>query len=108
MTIATWILAIATVALAIEGGTALFQWMSRLRIGRTRREIEAIRQEIKILHHAAWIAAAPAGQGSITDVEEKMRTMLSLDGWQPDMELMAEAGYYSLSRLQGDAPEGAW
>jgi hypothetical protein len=35
MTIATWILAIATTVLAIEGGTALLAWTDRLRPGRT-------------------------------------------------------------------------
>src|SRR5262249_2034244 len=31
MTVATWILAIATLALAVEGGTGLLQWTDRLR-----------------------------------------------------------------------------
>jgi hypothetical protein len=27
--------------------------------------------------------------------------MLTLDGWQPDMDLAGRAGYFSLSRLRG-------
>ena len=43
-----------------------------------------------------------AGQGSRTDVDEKVRAMLMLDGWRPDMRLAEQAGYFSLSRLQDD------
>jgi hypothetical protein len=104
MTIATWILAIATTAIAVEGGTALLQWTNRLRPGRTRRELEQLRREVALLHHAAWIDVATAGQGSRTDVDEKVRTMLMLDGWRPDMDLAEQAGYFNLDRLRGGIP----
>ncbi len=100
MTVATWILAIATTVLAIEGGTALLAWTDRLRPGRTRRELDALRREVNLLHHAAWIDVATAGQGSRTDVDEKVRTMLMLDGWRPDMDLTEQAGYFNLDRIR--------
>ena len=106
MTIATWILAIATLALAVEGGTALLQWTNRLRPGRTRRELEAMHREITLLQHAAWIDVAGEGQGDRTDLDEKVRAMLMLDGWRPDMELTGEAGYVSMDVLISDVPDG--
>ena len=104
MTIATWILAIATTALAIEGGTALLQWTDRLRPGRTRRELDAMQRQITLLQHAAWIDVATAGQGSRTDVDEKVRAMLMLDGWRPDTTLAGQAGYVSMDVLYEDVP----
>jgi hypothetical protein len=106
MTIATWILAIATAALAIEGGTALLKWTDRLRPGRTRRELEEIHRQITLLQHAVWMDVAAEGQGSRTDVDEKVRTMLMLDGWRPDMDLAAQAGYFSLDRLREEGIPG--
>ncbi len=105
-TAATWILAIATVALAVEGGTALLQWTDRLRPGRTRRELEALRREVTLLHHAIWIDVTTAGQGSRPQIDEKVRTMLMIDGWKPDMTMAERAGYFSLDRLQGGTPGG--
>jgi hypothetical protein len=99
MAIATWILAIATATLAFEGGTALLKWTDRLRPGRTRRELEQIHRQITLLQHAVWMDVATAGQGSRTDVDEKVHTMLMIDGWRPDMDLAAQAGYFSLDRL---------
>lgn len=104
MLTATWILAIATALLAIEGGTALLTWTDRLRPGRTRRELNQLRREVTLLHTAAWMDVATAGQGSRTDVDEKVRTMLMLDGWTPDMDLAQQAGYFNLDRLHGDIP----
>jgi hypothetical protein len=83
MTVATWILAIATTVLALEGGTALLQWTNRLRPGRTRRELDELRREVTLLHTAAWMDVSTAGQGRRTEVDEKVRTMLMLDGWHP-------------------------
>jgi hypothetical protein len=100
MIVATWILAIATTVLAIEGGTALLAWTDRLRPGRTRRELDALRREVTLLHTAAWMDVTTAAQGSQTEVDEKVRAMLALDGWQPDMDLAAQAGYFSMSRLR--------
>jgi hypothetical protein len=107
MTVATWILAIATTLLAIEGGTALLKWTDRLRPGRTRRELNQMRRQITLLQHAAWMDVATAGQGSRTDVDEKVRNMLMLDGWRPDMGLAGQAGYFSMSRIQDDNPSVA-
>jgi hypothetical protein len=104
MTVATWILAIATAVLAIEGGTALLTWTDRLRPGRTRRELDQIRREVSLLHHAAWIDVTAEGQGERYEVDEKVRTMLMLDGWRPDPELAEQAGYFSMDRLRGDTP----
>ena len=105
MTVATWILAIATTVLAIEGGTALLAWTDRLRPGRTRRELAQLRREVNLLHHAAWMDVTTAGQGSRTDVDEKVRTMLMHDGWRPDMDLVEQARYFSLDRLgEGGIP----
>src|SRR5450755_3151546 len=96
MTIATWILAIATTVLALEGGTALLQWTNRLRPGRTRRELDELRREVALLHTAAWMDVTTAGQGRRTDVDEKVRAMLMLDGWRPDIQLAEQAGYDEL------------
>jgi hypothetical protein len=104
MTIATWILAIATTVLAIEGGTALLQWTNRLRPGRTKRELEQLQREVTLLHTAAWMDVATAGQGTRPDVDEKVRAMLMLDGWRPDMDLAEQAGYFSMDRLHGESP----
>jgi hypothetical protein len=66
MTIATWILAIATVALAAEGGTALLQWGARwqarteeLRTDEARRENELHRQRFMDLYR--WWHDVPDG-----------------------------------------------
>jgi hypothetical protein len=100
MTIATWILAIATVALAVEGGTALLQWTSRLRPGRTRRELAAIQRQITLLQHAAWMDVSRGGQGTQNQGDDKVRAMLMLDGWRPDMQFAEQAGYFDLHRLR--------
>jgi hypothetical protein len=42
MTIATWILAGATVALVLEGATFLKNWLAQIRPGRTKADIEAL------------------------------------------------------------------
>lgn len=102
MTIATWILALSTLALAIEGGTALRSWLAHLRLGRRPQELEEIRQEVALLHHAVWMDVSTAGQGSRTDVDEKVQAMLQLDGWAPNLDLMEQAGYFDLRRIQGD------
>ena len=104
MEIATWILAGATLLLAIEGGTALLQWTNRLRPGRTRRELQQLQREVTLLHTAAWMDVATAGQGTRIDVDEKVRTILMLDGWHPDLDLAEQAGYFSMDRLHGKIP----
>ena len=65
----------------------MHQWTDRLRPGRTRRELDKIRREIVLLHHAAWPDVTTAGQGSRPEVDEKVRKMLTMDGWTPDMHL---------------------
>jgi hypothetical protein len=101
MTVATWILAVATMLLAIEGGTAVLKWTDALRPGKARRELAELRREVTLLHHAAWMDVTTAGQGTRTNVDEKVRAMLMLDGWRPDMDLAESAGYFSLDRLIG-------
>jgi hypothetical protein len=100
MTIAAWILAIATTVLALEGGAALLQWTNRLRPGRTRRELDQMHRQITLLQHAVWMDVATAGQGTRPDVDEKVRAMLMLDGWAPDMDLAEQAGYFSMDHLR--------
>lgn len=102
--IATWLLAAATAALAVEGATALRGWFTHLGLTRRRQELDEIRRQITLLQHAVWMKSAGAGQGSAAELDEKVRTILTLDGWQPDMELAAQAGYFSMDRLQDDAP----
>ena len=106
MLLATWILAIATLALAIEGGTALLQWTSRLRPGKTRRELDALRREVELLHTAAWMDVTGAGQGSRSELDEKVRALLMTGGWRPDMDLAEQAGYFNLDRLGSDGTQG--
>lgn len=101
MLIATWIAAVATVALAAEGGTAVFKYI-RVRPGRTQRELDAMHRQITLLQHAAWIDVSRENQGDRGD--DEVRAMLMLDGWRPDMKLAEQAGYFSLSRIQGDVP----
>lgn len=101
MLIATWILAIATLALAVEGGTALLQWTSRLRPGRTRRELDQLRREVELLHTAAWMDVTTTGQGPRPEMDDKVRAMLTLDDWQPDMDLAGQAGYFDMGRIIG-------
>ena len=103
MTVATWILAIATAALAIEGGAALRGWLTHLQLGRRKRELAEIKDEISLVRHAMWMDVATAGQGDRTQVDEKVRRMLQLDGWTPDVALMERAGYADLRRLQDDS-----
>jgi len=78
----------------------LLQWTNRLRPGRTTRCLNDLQRQITVLQHAAWIDVARAGQGSRTDVDERVRTMLMLDGWRPDMSLAEQAGYFNLDRLR--------
>jgi hypothetical protein len=104
MTVAAWILAIATVALAIEGGAALRGWFAHLQLGRRKQELNAIKRDITLLRHAMWMDVATAGQGTRTEVDEKVRRMLQLDGWAPDVALMEQAGYFNIRRLHGDVP----
>jgi hypothetical protein len=101
MLIAAWILAIATTVLAIEGGTALIQWTNRLRPGRTRRELDQLRREVELLHTAAWMDVTTAGQGPRPEIDDKVRAMLTLDGWQPDLDLAGQAGYADMGRILG-------
>ena len=103
MTVATWILAIATAALAVEGGAALRGWFAHLQLRRRKRELAEIRHEISLVRHAMWMDVATAGQGDRTQVDEKVRRMLQLDGWTPDVALMEQAGYSDLRRLQDDS-----
>lgn len=104
MTAATWVLAIATCALAVEGGTALLKWMQSLRIGRTKRELAAIKRELTLLHHAVWMDVSRVNQGSASDGDEKVRVMLMLDGWRPDLDFAEQAGYFRMDRLRGTRP----
>lgn len=101
MTIATWILAIATVVLAVEGGTALGTWIARMRPGRRQRELNEIRRQIRLLHHAVWMDVTTDAQGRRSDVDTRVRTMLMMDGWQPDMQLLESAGYINVDRIRG-------
>lgn len=103
MIVATWILAIATAALAVEGGAALRGWFAHLQLGRRKRELAEIKREISLVRHAMWMDVAAAGQRNRTQVDEKVRRMLQLDGWTPDTELMEQAGYFDLRRLQDDS-----
>lgn len=73
-------------------------------VGRTKRELETLRREVTLLHHAAWMDVSRAGQGSASDGDEKVRNMLMLDGWHPDITLAEEAGYFSMDRLRGTIP----
>ena len=107
MTVATWILAIATAALAVEGGAALKSWFAHLQLGRTKRELAQMKREISLLHHAVWMDVTTAGQGNRNQVDEKVRQMLQLDGWTADTALMEHAGYFDLRRLQEDPGETA-
>jgi hypothetical protein len=61
MVIATWMLAIATVALAIEGGAALPAWFVHFQHGRRKRELAEIRRDIALVQHALWMDVATAG-----------------------------------------------
>jgi len=45
-----------------------------------------------------------AGQGTRPEVDDKVRAMLILDGWRPDMDLAEQAGYFNIRRIQGDVP----
>lgn len=101
MLIATWILALATLVLAIEGATFLKNWLDQLRPGRKQREINELNRKITLLQHAIWMDVSRAGQGTATKGDEQVRIMLQLDGWAPDVELMEQAGHFDLHRLMG-------
>lgn len=47
---------------------------------------------------------AAAGRGDRSQVDEKVRRMLQLDGWTPDIALMGQAGYFDMGRLCGEVP----
>lgn len=101
MTIATWILAGATVLLAIEGAAFLRNWLTQIRPGRTRRQIEDLQhrtgqleRRVDLLQHAEWMSVSSHGQAY--EVGDKVRKMVMLDGWRPDDELRAQAGDYDL------------
>jgi hypothetical protein len=103
MTIATWILAIATMALALEGATFLKNWLTQIRPGRTKADIQALQQRAHhlerrsdLLQTALWMSVSSHGVSSQAyDVNRKIRDMVMLDGWEPDDQLRAEVGDYS-------------
>jgi hypothetical protein len=111
MLIATSILAAATVVLAIEGAAFLRNWLTSIRPGSTRRELDQLRSEIgelrsetdqlrrrtDLLQHAAWLSVSATGQSY--EVADKVRSMVMLDGWRPDDALRGEVRDYSLGRL---------
>ena len=103
MTIATWILAIATLILAIEGGAALRGWLAHLRVGRTRRELDELREQIGLLRHAVWLDVNRGGQGIQANGDRQVSNMLAMDGWRPDPELLEQAGHLDLDRLMGNS-----
>jgi hypothetical protein len=69
-----------------------------------RRELDAINRQISLPQHAAWMDVAGEGQGSCTEVDEKVRAMLMLDGWRPDMKLAEQAGYVGLDVVRDHVP----
>ena len=99
MLIATWVLALSTLALAIEGGTALRGWLAHLQVGKRRRELDEIRRQITLLQHAIWLDVTTAGQGQRPDIDKRVQTMLQIDGWSPDMALQEQAGYFNFGRI---------
>lgn len=100
MTAATWVLAIATAAIALEGGTAVWKYL-RIRPGRTRGEIDGIKNQLALLRHAMWMDVTTSGQGQRPQIDERIRNLLSSDGWQPDMEYVQTFGYFDLHRIMG-------
>jgi hypothetical protein len=105
MTIATWILAIATAALAIEGGTALQQWITRLRPGKAQRELGALQDQITLLRHAVWMDVTRADQGDVpSKLDDRVRDLLMSDGWRPDRDYVRRFGYFDLHRIMTDDP----
>jgi hypothetical protein len=104
MTIATWILAIATLALALEGAAFLRNWLTDMRPGATRRELKALQREVALLHTAAWMDVAREGQGTQAQGDEKVRNVLMVDGWRPDMEQAEQAGYFNIDRIREGMP----
>lgn len=79
-------------------------WFAHLQLGRRRRELVEIRRDIALVRHAMWMDVASAGQGDRSQVDEKVRRMLQLDGWTPDVALMEQAGYFDMGRLYCEVP----
>jgi len=80
----------------------LLQWTDRLRPRLTRRELQQLKRQVTLLQPAVWIGVATASQGERTDIDERVRTMLVLDGWRPDIQLAEQAGYFSMDRVRED------
>jgi RHS repeat-associated protein len=53
-----------------------------------------LRREVTLLHTAAWMDVTTAGQGTRSHIDDKVRAMLMLDGWRPDIQLAEQAGSY--------------
>lgn len=101
--VANWLLALATAAVAIEGGAAVLKYIDRLGPGRTRRELDVIHEEVALLRHAVWMDITRAGQGDVpSKVDERIRNLLMSDGWTPDMDLAQRFGYFDLHRIMGN------
>jgi hypothetical protein len=72
---------------------------------RTRRELAATQRQIALLQHAAWMDVSRGGQGTQNQGDDKVRAMLMLDGWRPDMQFADQAGYFDIHRLhEGGIP----
>jgi hypothetical protein len=89
------------VLLATEGAAFLRNWLTQIRPGRTRREVETLQQRAddlerstELLQTAIWMSVSSHGQPY--EVAKKVRTMVMLDGWRRDDQLRAQAGDYSL------------
>lgn len=93
--IADWITAAGTAALAIEGGGVVARW-ALTRTGARRRELDAIQRRLELVEHAVWLGATPAGQGEPQKVHRQVLNMLMLDGWQADTTLAEQAGRYDM------------
>lgn len=93
--VADWITAAGTAALAIEGGGVVARWAFS-RKGARRRELDAIHRRLDLVEHAVWLGATPAGQGEQPRVDQQVLRMLMLDGWQPDTTLTERAGRFGM------------
>jgi hypothetical protein len=56
-----------------------------------------MRRRVELIQHAVWLAVA--GSGTQGERDEQARRLLMQDGWTPDGERLAEAGFRDSAAL---------
>ena len=86
-----WLTSIRPGSTRREGGQL------RSEIAESRSETDQLRRRIDLLQNATWLNVSATGEAY--EDNDKVRSMIMLDGWRPDDALRGQVGDYSLDRL---------